>query len=862
MNPLWSQGSLNSTRWDFRISPLIPVGSNISPVYNTGWNMELGLKGQLFSMGNVSPAFQIGAGRISGAVGKSLSFYSLGMYWSPKFPFSDNPKLKLYFPIGLGLQRVSSNNSYILPDLHLGISALYELKQGLDLTAFLKIHESITSVEELGGSLELLEVAGIGLSFSFGKRSFNYKKYQTAFAKNIDYAKGWEDDKSDDALQKHYDRWLKFLTEFSEVGLDTITYSKDERAIYSNAEKSYELINSVVKIRKALNRLKDLEPIITDSTDNLHSILQELVTIENDSSRTISERTEELSKFESNIKNIISSNSLKISSQFYGNVYTDLYLDEIELVVPYRENFDNLFDHIRFQKYVLGALSTGDYSDFIDFFSVHINMDSNFELEHEKLLDQFKILTTDIMFETLRKAERGERKGLIEDHTNQIIDFFKSKAGQKYFPENDPLLVDFFDNRGWSMSLLTETITDISEPDNGELDDVLIEDPVDVITEEKTLSLSEERFITKLDILYDAGISTNSIESWTNYLLFYKENIDILLDLPERYDPEREVREAGNSINRLLFKSRTAENCKMCHKKIYDDWKESYHGKAWTDERFKNTTKNYEKKECLACHAPEPMFETGLTKDPELRFDYQEEGINCYSCHAQDRVIVGPYKESTLFHSTRREKKFRTVEMCQSCHPSTFKEWKERKFPLSNKRYTCQSCHMSAVFSKNPQRASKYGPIRNGILRHDIKGAHSISHIRDAFENFGVRIEGDNLKIILVNNSAAHRIPTGISGRKFEIRAQMLDGDGNALKVGKNVQIREIFERNIPGKEGPKMMADTKREDSSMAQGFDSKFEKLIPLPEGTMLIQYKILFFMDREDKEGRVVLEGELKR
>ena len=342
----------------------------------------------------------------------------------------------------------------------------------------------------------------------------------------------------------------------------------------------------------------------------------------------------------------------------------------------------------------------------------------------------------------------------------------------------------------------------------------------------------------------------------------YQQKMDLFDVFPTVIGISNLVTNAGNSINKILFQNETAENCKICHNDIYNEWKESYHGKAWTDEKFKSTTAEYKKKDCLPCHAPKPMLETGLKSLPILRSwdNYIEEGINCYSCHAKDGIIYGPYNYENIFHATRKEESLQSVEICQSCHPSTFDEWQERTFPLAKDRYICQTCHMSAIPPNKSRRISQYGPIRSEALRHDIKGAHTLSHRKEAFKGGNVSIKVNKVRLQILNNFAAHRIPTGISGRRFEFKAQMFDENNNKLDPGRRGTIITEFIRTIKGKEVPEIERLFKMKDSSIGQGLDDKFVKEYFLMEKTKYVRYEILFFMDDNDEGGKLIISKEI--
>ncbi|MFC1585392.1 multiheme c-type cytochrome [Fibrobacterota bacterium] len=71
------------------------------------------------------------------------------------------------------------------------------------------------------------------------------------------------------------------------------------------------------------------------------------------------------------------------------------------------------------------------------------------------------------------------------------------------------------------------------------------------------------------------------------------------------------------------------ESCKECHPKIFKEWKTTRHSKAWVSKQFTAQSQKRTKQDCLPCHAPKPLFESGIGKDLVLREKDRESGVNC-----------------------------------------------------------------------------------------------------------------------------------------------------------------------------------------------------------------------------------------
>ncbi len=255
-----------------------------------------------------------------------------------------------------------------------------------------------------------------------------------------------------------------------------------------------------------------------------------------------------------------------------------------------------------------------------------------------------------------------------------------------------------------------------------------------------------------------------------------------------------------------------AEDCGKCHREIYEEWKTSYHAKAYTDPFFRAYwRKDGEVWICLNCHTPLANQQTELigeiprnriekaVKTPNPDFDQalREEGITCAGCHVRDGVIVGPFDDSVAPHPTKFDPKFRSTEICYRCHQvpkgafqfydvgpcGTFPEYEGAYF-TKERNMICQSCHMPEV--QRPMADG--GPIRQG-RKHLWRGGHDPEQIKSAL---AVQLAADppDLKpgtpatftLTLINAGAGHKLPTGDPDRYFTVEFQVLDRTGRVVK--------------------------------------------------------------------------------
>ncbi|GEM_PF-3712840 len=357
---------------------------------------------------------------------------------------------------------------------------------------------------------------------------------------------------------------------------------------------------------------------------------------------------------------------------------------------------------------------------------------------------------------------------------------------------------------------------------------------------------------------FEQAQAVNSIQAWDDFLTQYgrfsKESPQI----------RRFIDQARWAIEQLIFDSGSSETCRICHEEIYAEWKSSFHAKAWTDTLFRYSTQDYQKRECLPCHAPEPIFETGLWRKPSVRKTNREEGVSCFSCHVLrsglTNSVVGPYRDSeTWAHESLADRQFKAGEMCGVCHRVTHEEWQkidrenEVLLTRSKSEYTCQTCHMSKV---NVARSvGTKGPLRQSTRAHDFLGGHSKRQLREALKNYSVQIKNGKLLLRIVNYATAHAMPTGMSGKKFIFQARVFDENNNPVPL-RDGMVTEIFEAVYarPMMAGLEMQSD--RSDSSgSAIGTSKIFQRQYPLPIRNGKVMYKIIYVSGIDGEEQRIV-------
>src|SRR5262247_687819 len=137
--------------------------------------------------------------------------------------------------------------------------------------------------------------------------------------------------------------------------------------------------------------------------------------------------------------------------------------------------------------------------------------------------------------------------------------------------------------------------------------------------------------------------------------------------------------------------------CAGCHPADYQEHRQNTHGRAFFDEEARLATRGFRREDCIRCHTPRPVFETGIGMTPMQRWTNLEEGNTCMSCHGRENYdysrFVGGKECKGAF-----EPAVDTVAHCASCHriAGTPDQWSRAEHGNLAGRF-CIDCHMPKV---------------------------------------------------------------------------------------------------------------------------------------------------------------------
>jgi len=202
--------------------------------------------------------------------------------------------------------------------------------------------------------------------------------------------------------------------------------------------------------------------------------------------------------------------------------------------------------------------------------------------------------------------------------------------------------------------------------------------------------------------------------------------------------------------------------CASCHPDIYAEHEQSTHGRAFTDEEVRLATARFAHQDCIVCHTPRPIFETGIGQNPKRRHHGLAEGNTCMTCHWRPEYdyggFVGGAQCQDAFHPD-----VGTVEACASCHRNHGTPYQWAASPTGEVTgRTCIDCHMAPV--ERPIAVG--GPVRE-VRPHGFPGSRSVEQVNKAYE-YSAALEGDHVVVKVKNTGAGHNFPTELKQRSVE----------------------------------------------------------------------------------------------
>jgi hypothetical protein len=213
---------------------------------------------------------------------------------------------------------------------------------------------------------------------------------------------------------------------------------------------------------------------------------------------------------------------------------------------------------------------------------------------------------------------------------------------------------------------------------------------------------------------------------------------------------------AGGEAPARKFTS--SAQCQECHPGVYAEWESSSHANSWINPDVRALSNDFSNTDCIDCHAPRPIFETGIGKRVLPRSSRRSEGVDCIACHAlPGGGVAGRIDDQRAACRPVQRVDLTREEFCAACHDQhqTVQQWASSRY--AEQGIGCLDCHM-------PYRTTDPKEGRD----HRCLGGHDIELVRSAVELRGVRT-GDSWTIEVENVGAGHSFPTDERSRAADL---------------------------------------------------------------------------------------------
>jgi len=217
----------------------------------------------------------------------------------------------------------------------------------------------------------------------------------------------------------------------------------------------------------------------------------------------------------------------------------------------------------------------------------------------------------------------------------------------------------------------------------------------------------------------------------------------------------------------------SSTQCRECHTQVFDEWLASPHANSWNNEDVRVQSKDFANKDCIDCHAPRSVWETGIGERVMPRASRRAEGVDCLTCHLlPDGRVAGTVENPNAPCRPTIRRELQRVDFCAGCHDQhkTVQQWKATEF--ANERIGCIQCHM-------PNRTDDPAAGRT----HTMPGGHYIEVVRAAVTlRAAPRAEG-GFQVIVANVGAGHAYPTDERSRASDVWWRPIQGETATLDV-------------------------------------------------------------------------------
>lgn len=260
-----------------------------------------------------------------------------------------------------------------------------------------------------------------------------------------------------------------------------------------------------------------------------------------------------------------------------------------------------------------------------------------------------------------------------------------------------------------------------------------------------------------------------------------------------RPDPAAAVQPAARAANdnlpaNHLDQVMTSRFCAECHPAIYAEHTANTHGRAFSDAEVRLATGRFDHGDCIRCHTPRPIFETGIGQNPLRRHHNLEEGNTCMSCHWRSNHDYSTFRGGVECVGAFDDR-VGSVEACASCHRNHGTPYQWEKAPNGKAAgNACIDCHMREV-----RRPVAVGRQPREVRSHLFPGSRDERQLRKAYR-YKAEIVDNEVVVRITNKGAGHHFPTELKQRAVESLVVVRDAAGNEISRSRMV-FRDPYKR-------------------------------------------------------------------
>lgn len=225
------------------------------------------------------------------------------------------------------------------------------------------------------------------------------------------------------------------------------------------------------------------------------------------------------------------------------------------------------------------------------------------------------------------------------------------------------------------------------------------------------------------------------------------------------------LRSDSLSLNTSRAQAATSD-CKSCHAGIDAEWRASTHAAAATNERFLASMEvSGNPKDCLPCHAPQPVLRTGLANPVLVRSKETESGVTCAACHEMTRAVAASREAPFGPCNPLATNQLTSDALCGVCHRSIYIDTQQARSTGSSRR--CVDCHMRTADTTDA----------------DSRVTHRISNAPIGRMVAMRAARHDGIRVEVTNSNPAHLFPGERHNRVLMLRCEALSAAGAVVRT-------------------------------------------------------------------------------